>query len=153
MSSDEDEGGPKNMRFSAARDFDNLTEIGGEFYGMSWRCIVRINSCCFAVLALTLRAHINCPIIVFSRPPRSLECAGTQRQGRRQTKEQQLYGVFADDDEETDWNSKPPERPAFTCVWRCAPFFISLFCLCMQLCSFRDAKWSFISRNVAKLFL
>ena len=32
MSSD-DEDAPKNMRFSAARDFDNLTEAGGEFYG------------------------------------------------------------------------------------------------------------------------
>ena len=33
MSSDDEDAPKKNMRFSADRDFDDLTEINGEFYG------------------------------------------------------------------------------------------------------------------------
>lgn len=40
--------------------------------------------------------------------PREIHISGTQKQGRRMTKEQQLYGIFADEEEE--WNRKPVER-------------------------------------------
>lgn len=154
MSSDEDEGGPKNMRFSAARDFDNLTEIGGEFYGISQKCSVRFNSFvlrCPHLCADYFQSPYQFLFLLFATP-HPLECAGTQRQGRRQTKEQQLYGVFADDDEETDWNSKPPERPAFTCVFGIARHLLFSFLpvgLCIQSCFLQKVKWHLMSINFA----